>query len=163
MSSAKPNGVRDSDASRTTCTSCGAEGPVVTAPGVDWEGMCAVCAAKMQSYDYGWRGGALLAVGRAVENALAAPDCTAFQVRQAVEVALAGNTHPDWMLVIAEGGQVPDSAMGSRKPSRALNDWDNTAEMVRGMIEAGDIRHAAGYAAEMARDLARLVPEGSQS
>ena len=112
---AEPSGAASIDASTGVCDNCGSEGPVAAVPGAEWNKNCATCAAKLQAYDNGWRGGALLAVGRAVENALASPDCTAFQVRQAVEVALAGNTHSDFMLNIAEGGPLPDFATERRE------------------------------------------------
>jgi hypothetical protein len=101
----------------TTCDGCGAEGPLTSEPGSPWSEYCPTCAAKMSAYDNGWRGGALLAVGRAVENALAAPDCTPDQIREAVEVALAGNTHSDFMLSLAENIKLPAFAFEPRGES----------------------------------------------
>jgi len=162
MSTTHRNGPSGATATPTRCESCNAEGPVIATPGAEWDGFCAVCAARMQGWDNGWRAGALLALGRAVENALAAPNCTPVMVRQAFEVALAGNTHEDHMLTLAGGKQLPVWAFEPHKPSRALAAWDNTGGMVRASIQAGDIQRAAGWAHGLARELAQMVPKGAE-
>jgi hypothetical protein len=92
---------------RTVCDQCGRQrGPL------NADKQCEVCAASWNGYNEGRTIATLLSIGYAIERALEDAYVTPEQVRAIVELAVAGQTHPDSAQEITEGHMTAPTSGG---------------------------------------------------